>query len=95
MLINKGLSSGDIVTVKLINGDEVIARLEEETADTITIDRPLMITMSTQGLGMIPWVFLAAKTTYTLQKNQIFLVVPSKKEAADQYMEGTTGIALA
>lgn len=95
MLINKGLSSGDVVTIKLVNGDEIIARFEEETTDTITFDRPLLLTMSSQGLGMIPWVFLAEKTTFTIQKSQIFVATLSKKEAADQYLGGTTGIALA
>jgi len=30
----------------------------------------------------------------TLSKSHIFAAVPSQKDAADQYMQGTTGIAL-
>ena len=96
MLLNlkKDFSNGDIVSIKLINGDEIIARFESEDADTITISRPLALTMSGQGLGMIPWVFLGKEDSITLRKKNTFFVVASKGEAAKQYTEGTTGIAL-
>jgi hypothetical protein len=94
MLISKGFSNGDIVSLKLINGDEIIARFENESADDITIDRPLALTMSREGLGMIPWMMLGDKSAITLKKSHVFAVVPSQKDAADQYMQGTTGIAL-
>jgi hypothetical protein len=94
MLISKGFSNGDIISLKLINGDELIARFESETGDDITIDRPLALTMSREGLGMIPWMMLGDKSSITLKKSHVFAVVPSQKDAADQYMQGTTGIAL-
>jgi hypothetical protein len=94
MLISKGFSNGDIVSLKMINGDELIARFESETADDITIDRPLALTMSREGLGMIPWMMLGDKSSITLKKSHVFAVVSSQKDAADQYMQGTTGIAL-
>jgi len=96
MLLNlkKDFSNGDIVSIKLINGDEIIARFESEDADTITISRPLALTMSGQGLGMIPWVFLGKEDSITIRKKNTFFVVASKGEAAKQYTEGTTGIAL-
>lgn len=94
MLLQKAIREGDVVSIKLINGDEIIARLEADDQHGITVTRPLAITMSNQGLGMIPWVFLGEKDTYTLKREHIFVMVPSKKDAADQYVQGTTGIAL-
>ena len=94
MLIEKPITQGDIVSLKLLNGDEIITRYESETDTEIKINRPLALTAGAQGLGMMPWVFLAAKETFTLQKAHVFVMVPSKKDAATQYMEGTTGIAL-
>ena len=94
MLIEKPMANGDVVSLKLINGDEIIARLESEDDISITVSKPLAITAGPQGLGMIPWVFLGNKQTFSLRKDHVFVMVPSKKEAADQYMQGTTGIAL-
>lgn len=94
MLINKGFSSGDVVSIKLINGDEIIAKLEAEDQDSVTINRPMALTMGPQGLGMIPWVFLGDESKIVLQKKNTFFIVASKKEASKQYLENTTGISL-
>lgn len=94
MLISKGFTTGDVVTIKLINGDEIIARFESEDSDMITLNRPLALTMSKDGLGMIPWVFLGEDSRVTLEKKNTFFIVASKKEASKQYLEGTTGISL-
>jgi hypothetical protein len=95
MLMDKPMVPGDVVSLKLINGDEIIARLEADEVSSISISRPLAITAGPQGLGMIPWIFLGSKETVTLKREHVFVMVPSKKDAADQYMQGTTGIALA
>lgn len=94
MLLSKPISLGSVVSLKLVNGDEIIARFEGEDENTIKINRPLALTMGPQGLGMIPWMFLGDGETYTLKREHVFVMVSSKKDAATQYMEGTTGIAL-
>ena len=85
---------GSVVSLKLVNGDEIIARYEGEDEKTIKINRPLALTMGAQGLGMIPWLFLGDTETFTLKREHVFVMVLSKKDASDQYMQGTTGIAL-
>ena len=94
MLINKGFTNGDIVSLKLINGDEIIARFESENTDELTVSKPLAITIGPQGLAMMPWIFLGDKDTFPLKKSHVFIAMTSKKDAADQYLQGTTGIAL-
>ncbi len=94
MLIEKPIATGDVVSLKLINGDEIIARYEDDNESTIKITKPLAITVGPQGLGMMPWIFLGEKETVTLKKEHVFVMIPSKKDAANQYMQGTTGIAL-
>lgn len=94
MLIEKPIAAGDVISLKLINGDELIARFVGETEQHIKIEKPLALTMGGQGLGMMPWIFLGDKDQINLNKNHVFCFVSSKKDAADQYMQGTTGIAL-
>ena len=95
MLLEKPMATGDVVSIKLANGEEIIARLEEETDQYVKVSKPLAVTLGPQGLGMIPFMFLAAKDTVTLKQSHVLAMSPSKKDAADQYMQGTTGIALA
>jgi hypothetical protein len=94
MLMQKPIMDGSVVSLKLVNGDEIIARYEGEDEKTIKINRPLALTMGAQGLGMIPWLFLGDTETFTLKREHVFVMVLSKKDASDQYMQGTTGIAL-
>ena len=94
MLLQKPITDGTVVSLKLVTGDEIIARYEGEDDKTIKINRPLALTMGQQGLGMIPWLFLGETDTFTLKREHVFVMVPSKKDASDQYMQGTTGIAL-
>jgi len=94
MLIQKPIAQNDVVSIKLINGDELIARYDDETGDSYKFNRPLALTMQGGGLGMIPWILLGDREAITLRKDHVFTVVPAKKDAADQYMQGTTGIAL-
>jgi hypothetical protein len=95
MLLSKPITQGSVVSLKLVNGDEIITRYEGEDENTIKINRPLALTMGAQGLGMIPWLFLGETDSFTLKREHVFVMVLSKKDAADQYMQGTTGIALA
>lgn len=94
MLISKGVAVGEVVSIKLISGEEIIARLEEETTDYIKVSKPLTVSLGPQGLGMIPFVFLAQNETIKLNMNHVMVLSSSKKDAADQYVQGTTGIAL-
>lgn len=94
MLIDKGFSQGDTVSLKLINGDELIARFEEETDSVYKISKPMGVTLASTGLGMIPWVFLGENEKFNLKKEHVFVIVRSKEDAAKQYLQGTTGIAL-
>lgn len=97
MLINTNKSiftTGDVVSLKLSNGDEIIARFESEIDNLITIKKPLAIAAGPQGLGMMPWIFLSNSDVFTISKNHVYVITTAKKEAASQYMQGTTGIAI-
>ena len=95
MLIAKStFAANDVVSIKLSNGDEIIARVEEDTVETIKIKKPLAVTIGPQGLGMMPWMFLAGGEVFTLNKSHVYAVSLAKKEAAAQYMQGTTGLAI-
>jgi hypothetical protein len=94
LLINKGYTQGDTVSLKLINSDELIAEFDSETDISIKIRRPLALTMAQSGLGMMPWMLLGSDEFITLQKAHVMAVSASKPDAASQYTQGTTGIAL-
>ena len=95
MLIDKGFSQGDVVSVKIIGGEEVIARYESENDKELVVSKPLAITFNAQGLGMIPWIFLADdKQDIKIKQSSIVTICKPKGDAGKQYMESTTGLLL-
>ena len=60
MLINKGITAGEVVSIKLISGEEIISRLEEENTDTVKLNRPMSVSITPSGLGMMPFMFLSS-----------------------------------
>lgn len=95
MLIDKGVSAGEVVTLKLTSGEELVARLDGETETHYKLTKPMVIGMGQQGPGLMPYLFtVSPDKTIPLLKSTVTVAVTSDKVFADQYMQSTTGIAL-
>lgn len=95
MLINKGTTIGEIVTLKLITSEELVGKLKEETNTHYVIEKPLALGMSNQGINLQPWLFTAdTEKDISIPKDRVMIIIPTLKIMADNYLQGTTGIAL-
>jgi hypothetical protein len=96
MLIDRGVTAGEVITLKLTSGEELVARLVEEGNDFYKLSKPSVIGMSPKGPALMPYLFTASpEKDIKLSKTAVAVVTASDKEFADQYMQGTTGIAMA
>lgn len=96
MLIDKGVTVGEVITLKLTSGEELVAKLEEETATYYKLSRPMVIGMGAKGPGLMPYLFTVdPKKDVKLLKTTVTVCEPTEKAFADQFIESTTGIALA
>jgi hypothetical protein len=101
MLTNKPFSAGDIVTLKLTTGDELIARFINEVPNSITISRPLVLQLAVDEMGrpelhMVPsFLFtVAADAHMTLDRQHVVVMVRSDDAAQKNYTTVTTGLAV-
>ena len=92
MLKIKNVAPGNIVSVKILNGDELIARLKEEYADTVVLSNPMAFTMTPDGPGVVPWFALGDSTLVTIKKNHIFSIVNAKLDATQEYSDNMSKI---
>jgi hypothetical protein len=95
MLINKSNSytPGDVVTFRLVTGEEILGRLVEDQADCFIIERPMSLVPSGQGLAMMPLAMtIELNNKIQLQKNHVIVHGATRKEAVDGYTEATTNI---
>lgn len=96
MFITKGVSPGEIITFKLSSGEELIAKLVEETMTHYKVSRPLVIAMSPQGPALMPYLFTVhPDKELSISKGLVVVIADSDKQFADQYLQGTTGIKMA
>lgn len=95
MIISKPTyQKDDVISIKLSNGDELVARFESEETEFYQIKNPMAITISNNGIGMVPWCFLADAKSVKLYKSHVLFVSLTRKDAANQYIKSTTGISL-
>ena len=93
MLINKGYSVGDIVSFKLVNGDEVVGKIAEVKDDAWQVDRPCTVVPSQQGIGLMQSLFSAdLNTPVEIRREHVMMHAPVIAQLESHYIQTTTGI---
>ena len=85
-----------VLTVKLVNGDEIIGRMESEGVDQVTLSKPVLLAVSQKGLGFAPiCISVDDASSFTFKQEHVLFTAPTRKELEEQYIKATTGIQLA
>ena len=100
MLIQPTTGVNDVSSIKLSNGDEIIAKITDITDQTVTVIRPLLMVLSQDprtgqpGVQMAPfWIMGGDKDSkYPINRNHIICMIKANKDAASNYTEMTTGL---
>jgi hypothetical protein len=96
MLIDKGVSEGEVITLKLTSGEEIVAKLVEDGAAYYKLKNPQVIGMGPKGPGLMPYLFTVDPSKeIKLLKTTVTVAEATDKSFADQFIQSTTGIALA
>ena len=95
MLIQKPISENDIVTFKLLTGEEIMATYVTDKGDSITVKKPSTIASNGQGMGIVPWMMTSKSETTDINKTAIIAMALTDDEIAKAYTETTSGIKLA
>lgn len=95
MLLENTYKDGDTISFKTVAGEEIIARLISNSDTKIKVKKPMALTMTEKGLGMVPFTFtVSPDTELEVNRNTIVFIAKTEKTMADQYIEKTTGIKL-
>lgn len=96
MIIAKPYNTGDVVSFKLVGGEEIISRIGEETEASYKLTKPVSLVATPQGgLGMAPAMYSAdlnSNNSIYLQKSLVIMHCMSRKEIADEYTRATSSI---
>ena len=92
MLVNN-YEKGTIISFKLVTGDEIVAKLLEETSTDYVISKPMTVLPSQQGMALIQSLYTGdLDSSISLSKQQVIFQTKSVTEIKNYYIQTTTGI---
>jgi hypothetical protein len=95
MIIETPYKATDTITIKTNAGEEIVARFVEENDKEITIEKPMAIMATGQGIGLGPFTFtINPEAKIKLNKNGCLLIHKTDGEMAKQYVSSTSGIQM-
>lgn len=95
MLVSKSINyTGRVVALKLVTGEEIIARVTDDTDTNLVLKRPLSMVMmageedESQGsVAFAPWMLaIPDDALVSLSKSSIVYVHEARKDAAEQWV---------
>jgi len=93
MLLETIYKNGDTVSLKLTSGEEMIAKLDDETADEIVLNKPMVIVAAQQGLALSPFMFSASPDAKVkIKQTNVLCILKTVDDLSKQYTQQTTGI---
>ena len=96
MIIETPYKATDTITIRTTAGEELLARFIEEDNSSITIQKPMAVMVTQQGLGLGPFTFTVnPDSKLKLNKGSIVFVHKTDSEMAKQYVANTSNIQMA
>ena len=94
MLIETQAKLNDVISVKMVGGDEVLGRMNDENTDNyIELNKPLLVMMAQQGFGLVPYMLTAGPDAkIKIDRQHVVAFTKTIDEVAKAYLKQTTGI---
>ena len=93
MLIETPYKVTDIITVKILGGDEVVGRLAAIDNGVVTLNKPHAVIMGQQGFGLAPYVLTAGpEFKINIKDEHIVCIVKTYDAVAKEYTKQTSGL---
>ena len=93
--------ANDVKVLKLITGEEVIARVIEEENNLITLEKPMTLQMlppntstGQVGFALVPWIKAAKNDKTTISIEHILVTDEASDQTEKNYLQVITGLSL-
>ena len=93
LVSNNKYDANAVVSFKLVNGDELVAKVLEQTDAGFSIASPCTVMPSQKGLGLMQSLFSAKEDCKVfLQNSHVMFHSESLEEMRVHYIKTTTGV---
>ena len=93
--------ANDVKVLKLITGEEVIARVSEERSNLLILEKPMTLQMippntstGQMGFAMVPWMKAAKNDKTTISIEHVLVTDEASKQTETNYLQVITGLSL-
>ena len=93
--------ANDVKVLKLITGEEVIARTNEGGNNLISLEKPMILQMippttstGQVGFALIPWIKAAKNEKVTISTEHIIAEDEGSEQTQKNYLQLVTGLSL-
>ena len=93
--------ANDVKVLKLITGEELIARVIEEKNNLITLEKPMILQMLAPdrttgqiGFALVPWMKAAKNEKVTISTEHIIAEDEASEQTEKNYLQLVTGLSL-
>ena len=92
--------ANDVKVLKLITGEEVIARVSTESSNLLTLEKPMTFQavptnqQGKMGFALVPWLMTGKSEKITITTDHIIAQDDPKDQARKNYLENITGLTL-
>ena len=93
--------ANDVKVLKLITGEEVIARVSEEHNDLLTLEKPMTLQMippttstGQVGFALVPWIKAAKNDNTTISIDHVLVTDEASDQTEKNYLQVITGLTL-
>ncbi len=100
MLIEKGPDVGDVVTIKLNNGDEVVGKMSNRAIDSVTLAKPIKIVIervsqNQVGLAFAPYLASVQDASVVFSfSGMVSRPVKTGEDVKRNYLQATTDLVM-
>ena len=92
--------ANDVKVLKLITGEEVIARVSRESSNLLILDKPMILQMMPAnqqgqvGFAIVPWLMAGNSEKIIISTEHILAEDIVKSEIEKNYLANVTGLTL-
>ena len=92
--------ANDVKVLKLITGEEVIARITEEENNLIILKNPMTLQMlpptstGQVGFALVPWMKAAKNDNMTISIEHVLVTDEASDQSEKNYLQVVTGLSL-
>ena len=93
--------ANDVKVLKLMTGEEVIARVSEESSNLLILEKPMTLQMlppntstGQVGFALVPWMKAAKNNKVTISIEHILVTDEASDQTEKNYLQVVTGLSL-